>query len=343
MTTSLGFKKPLNMLENPIYPDIRKGPPRFVWSRKNWKVDVGDTLKELGSDPQHSLNDAVLVQSRDYNRFRYGISSHKDVVNKEFRPPLVTEEDLYSLTRVRRPAVVPRINPGTAEAGGYQAMNNHISEIDGYLTDRVQEGILRPGYYCPISMPDDNSILPDLNNKNPTISSNAGFNPSVNIDGLVDYSYDFKNNLPTISGNAGFNPSINIDGVVNYDYDLNSNRPTVAANAGYNPRVNIDGYNSMEGFEFDYHKPSLNMTVQNPSAYNFDRNNNFGMQSQNIKLQDKIADRVSGNLYTHMNHQYKSDMSRMYQPKMKGKKMNMNSGYGTRGQQITAGRPGMMM
>ena len=61
-----GLKKPLNMLQGPVYPDIRKAPPRFVWSRKHWNVDTGQTLKQVEDIPQF-FDSTVLFQSRDYN------------------------------------------------------------------------------------------------------------------------------------------------------------------------------------------------------------------------------------------------------------------------------------
>ena len=170
------LKKPLNMLEGPVYPSIQREPLRFVWSRKNWKVDVGRTLTETEHHPQLYEN-AVLYESRDHNRFTYGISSHKDVVNKAFRPPLIRPEDNEPLSRQRRKIVVPHINPGTADSStpSYRSQNDRPSGIESKLNDKIKEGQIRPTFYRPIDFPADNSILPDLELNLPKHSVSFGF------------------------------------------------------------------------------------------------------------------------------------------------------------------------
>ncbi len=67
------MKKPLNAIEVPTFPDIKKGPPRFQWSRKFWQADPGATLRDTEPFTQFYEN-AILVQSRDYNKTQYGSS-----------------------------------------------------------------------------------------------------------------------------------------------------------------------------------------------------------------------------------------------------------------------------
>ena len=169
------------MIENPVYPDIKKGPPRFVWSRKHWNVDTGATL--MATEPfTQMIENAVLAQSRDYNKTVYGQSSHRDIVNAEFRPPLISYyEDIGPLNRVptKIQALVPRINPTTSTDGGgtsgYLSKNDRPSAIEGALTDRVKKGDARPTFYAPYEVPQDNSVLPDLEAKLPAISLNSGW------------------------------------------------------------------------------------------------------------------------------------------------------------------------
>jgi len=180
-----GIKKPMNTLTNPIHVDIKKGPPQFRNSGKHWKVDPGRTLRELHTSgtTQH-YDHAVLTQSRDYNKTRYGQSSHKDVVNKAFRPPLIRMEDTMPLSRQPRKAVVPRINPGTSH-DGFQAQNTHKNNVTDHLTDRISEVVWDTGYYMPIDVPIDNSVLPDLQMKLPCHSKTAGFNTAIQFDAPV--------------------------------------------------------------------------------------------------------------------------------------------------------------
>jgi len=277
-----GQKKPLNLLEAPVYPDIKQTVPRFQWSRKFWQVDVGATMRDLEHRPQF-LNDAVLSQPRDYNQTVYGVSSHKDIVNAAFRPPLLDPyEDFYPLTRIpaTTKVIIPHINPGTDSDNGttgYRAKNNNPSGIEKSLTDRVSTGNWRPTFYAPIDQPIDNSVLPDLNTKNPPISAHSGWNmpvssapcKEVNLDyqqitPLINTGFEtsfrtrvtseledieLKSNRPAFSAGAGMNTPVMIDGEYNPVFDLKNGRPQVSADAGMNTPVMIDG--EMRQIELD--------------------------------------------------------------------------------------------
>ncbi len=175
-----GGRKPLNQLETPIYPDIRKGPPRFVWARKSWKVDTGRTMMQVEHIP-NSIENATLFQSKSYgSQYAYGKRPTRDVntVNKEFRPPLIDRDDVLPLSRIPRPLVTPFINPGTAhpDGSGFRDQNMMLpGNTVSFLTDRVKTGEMRPTHFCPLEMPEDNSVLPDLREKTPRTSASAGF------------------------------------------------------------------------------------------------------------------------------------------------------------------------
>ena len=160
-----GAKKPLNLLQNPIQPAIKQAPPRFVWSRKHWQVDAGATLRDTEANTQF-IDDAILAQSRDYNQTVYGVTSHRDVVNAEFRPPLISYyEDIGPLNRLPATlqAIIPHINPGTADhdggTGTYSSRNQRPSDIEKHITDRISTGEMRPTFYAPMDIPKDNSVL----------------------------------------------------------------------------------------------------------------------------------------------------------------------------------------
>ena len=267
----LGTKKPLNIIQAPVVPDIKQAVPRFVWSRKYWKVDEGRTLRALEGNTQLYEN-AVLVQPRDYNKTVYGISSHKDVVNKNFRPPLITRDDVLPQNRLPRKLVVPRINPGTANdtggTGGFEAQNGRPSDISKHLTNRVKDQEWRQTFYMPISAPEDNSILPDLVIKRPNYSADAGreLNKVINIQEDRDFEIIDKNvlaenkvnfkissgnempikiggsidsqdielieNRPSVSAASGFSGFLQ-NGSVREDFELLDNRPNVSAGSGY--------------------------------------------------------------------------------------------------------------
>jgi hypothetical protein len=171
-----GLKKPLNMMETPVFPDIRKAPPRFVDSGKAWKVSAGQVLLDTQDNTQF-YSDAILPLSRNSNDYIYGVSSGKTVVNKAFRPPLRTMEDDLPLSRQPRPAIVPRLNPTTTTLAGnnrFETQNETKPDMQKYITDKVKDAYIRPTMYLPMSTPVDNSVLPDLELKRPTASANSG-------------------------------------------------------------------------------------------------------------------------------------------------------------------------
>jgi len=247
-----GMKKPLNMIEAPVYPDIKKGPPRFVWSRKHWNVDTGATIRDAEPFTQFFEN-AVLAQSRDYNKTVYGQSSHKDIVNAAFRPPLLSYyEDIGPLTRVPATihAIIPHINPGTAGhdggTNGYVAKNERAADVMGALSDRIQGSEWRPTFFAPIEVPQDNSVLPDLETKLPPVSAHAGWIFPVNdmpVDRNIDLGDDKLQAIPIKSGYNG--GGLLIDGGNGFEnYQVFDNRPMYSASAGMNTPITINGETS---------------------------------------------------------------------------------------------------
>lgn len=180
-------KKPLNTIDTPIYPDIRRAPPRFVSARKHWTVDAGETLLGADSDQSTAMNSgAVLAMSRSANQTMYGQSSHRTTVNSNFRPP---EENVYldhgPLTRIPvrvLRSVTGRVNPGTtSDAGtsGFQAQNSRADDIPGALTDRVQLGRLRVNPDCVGTVDPGldrvgGRLEPTLSAKLPSVSADSG-------------------------------------------------------------------------------------------------------------------------------------------------------------------------
>ncbi len=234
-----GLKKPQNVIEGPMYPDIKKGPPIFVDAKKHWQVDTGAVLRESEHYDQ-LLNDAVLAQSRDYNRTVYGISSHRDVVNKNFRPPLLTAEDFEPLSRIRRKLTIPRVNPGTdTSTRGYLTQNSRPSNIGAHLTDRVKHGEWRPTFFCPIDMPEDNARLPVLKAPLPEYSTGAGMNTPARLDAPQQAPVLLHEEFtPLLDAGATF--PVHIDGDVVRIANLPRTLPAHAAHAGVNTPAALD-------------------------------------------------------------------------------------------------------
>jgi hypothetical protein len=267
-----GLKKPMNQLETPVYPDIKKSPGRFVWARKNWKVDTGETMKQVEHIPQMTEN-AVLFQSRDYNsQHAYGNYpkfNKGQWVNLEFRPPMQDRDDFLPLSRIPRPLTMPRINPGAAFSSGgssFSQQNMGMSQVGKFISDRVKEGEIRPTFFAPISMPDDNSVLPDLELKMPAVSAGAGFKfPNAANNGTIEddgrkYSSLSYNRAP-VSAVAGFNPSYTQDGPdARSNMEFGYARPQVSASAGHASRDMV-GLTPVD-MDLDYNRPQVSASAR---------------------------------------------------------------------------------
>ena len=229
-----GRKRPLNNLEVSIFPDIRKAPPRFVWTKKHWNVDVGRTLAEVEHTPFQ--DHAILYQSYDYGRqHAYGKHpTYNAFTNKEFRPPLIERDDILPLSRIPRPVTAIRINPGTANPTGNNAFadqQNMLQGIEKYISNRVKEGQIRPTFFSPMEMPVDNSILPDLETKLPPTSASASFSfPSIGKVDRPDLELPYKQFHPSVVSDV---TPIRLDArSALQDLDLRYNQPQVSASAG---------------------------------------------------------------------------------------------------------------
>ena len=359
-----GQKKPHNVIQGPIYPDIKRDPSGstgrtghlgFTWSRKHWNVDAGATLRDLEHNRQ-AYEHAVLAQSRAYNsQTRYGVSSHREAVNKNFRPPLVTVEDTEPLSRLRRFITVPRVNPGTADnesSLGFATQNQRPTGIPGHLTDRVKKGEWRPTFFCPVDGPLDNSVLPDLELTLPAHEARAGVNNPIQIDGEVKHVEDFAYTQPQGSVTAGTNVPLRMDGDQPLQHlVLDSKRPETWSHAGINTPIHIDGeqrqqldlpYNRPQGtttagmntpltissrdpreFQLEFNvKPDMQITT-NPSAEWMDINAQEATPDQVSKVQytlPQVSYTVPASTgYAHENHRSTADsIHRYYRQKLNG-------------------------
>ena len=271
-----GIKKPLNAIENPVFPDIKKAPPRFVWSRKHWQVDPGAVLRDTEPYVQF-IEPAILAQSRDYNKTVYGQSSHKEIVNANFRPPLIRQyEDLEPLTRIPAKVnpVLPHINPGTAGhdggTSGYTAKNQRSNDIESALTDRIKSGEMRPTFYAPMDVPIDNSVLPDLEAKLPPISVHSGWQfPSYNTQEHPEIDLG-EEKIEALPIQTGFTPSFTIDGPHGFEnYQAHENRPTYSATAGMNNPFEFNAPNSSESLELYRNLPETSVDAGMNTPYQF--------------------------------------------------------------------------
>jgi hypothetical protein len=210
------LKKPLNNIEMPVYGQFSGPAPRFYSSGKHWTVDVGRTIGQVEFMPE-KLDYALLAQQRDYSERIYGKSSHKDVVNKSFRPPLLTFEDTKPLNRIPRGFTVPHTNPSTVE-GGYHMQprdSQWLTEFTAsndkqhFTTERIKHGYTFPAsYYRPVHtnggiggvVPDAKVRLKRPSTSVNTIQSMTSFTPT---DHLGDSQLTLEQNREMVSVDSG--------------------------------------------------------------------------------------------------------------------------------------------
>lgn len=240
MTTYIpgaGIKRPLGILEAPVYPDIRRAPIEVRSAGKHWRVDSGRTLLSTESMPQF-VESAILAVPKDYATRSTGISSHKDVVNKNFRPPIIEPYLIAeSLTRQPRPATVPRINP---DATRWAMRNERMDDPSRFLTDLIKSGQLDSGVNIPYTdgvpdmpLPDLEMILPKTNiGCNPRMLALPAFDP-IKVDARAT-SAVIRNDYLPVSGTSVAHAPLSIDGKNAWeDMVLDDSRVNVSASAGY--------------------------------------------------------------------------------------------------------------
>ena len=252
------------MLQQPVYPDIKRQGPRYVRAKKHWTVDAGRAEMQVEHIPQ--LQEAAVLQ-QSYSHGSQGAYGKRPtrgelVVNKEFRPPLVGQEDQFPLSRLPRRTIIPNINPSGPEAANQSMVSG---EIEGFLTDRVKEGTGPVRYFKPMDAPLDNSVLPDLEFNMPQISASSGrvcvtrTAPDVNEGRVLD------ERRARISASAGYKGHTSEPERAAEGLELNYTNPQISASSGYRGATQT-GQSGMEGVELFYQTPQVSASAGSRST-----------------------------------------------------------------------------
>ncbi len=275
-----GLKKPLNMLEAPIYPDIKKAYPSFKSSGKHYVVDTGSTIIATEADTQ-IYDGAILAKSYRDNIDGYGQSSHQEKITV-FRPPLQSPyEDFGPLNRLptKVNAIVPRINPGTTnDAGGTNAfrVNNQTQqEVSKYISDRITTDSWQQTFFMPLDMPLDNSVLPNLQTTLPEYSASSGFESLLKFDAPRDIYYNDRalNEYKLHAyAHAGFEPDYNTAMYQQTDDNiiLPENLPKYSIHSGFSTENTRDGENALDNLSLEKTLPLYSTTAGYQSDFNQD-------------------------------------------------------------------------
>jgi hypothetical protein len=289
-----GLKKPLNVLQQPILPDIKQSYPRFVNSGKFWQVDVGETL--LGTETNTQLySDAVLSRSYRENIDKYGQSSHKERITV-FRPPLQSAyEDFEPLSRLPTKilTIVPRVNPGTTtDSGGttaYAVNNQQQQEVTRFITDRINTESWHQTYYMPLDTTLDNVVLPDLVTMLPAYSLTSGFQALATIDAPKN-DVIIEKNQPKMSTHSGYQTtfSMPLTEQTAIDMDLRDTTPITSMHSGYQSLYTSDGENRLNELELSNNLPMTSMSSGFQTPYNMDGETRL----DELELQEQLTSRL---------------------------------------------------
>jgi len=277
-----GIKKPTNMMQNPIYPDIRKGPIQFKNSGKYWKVDVGQTLLDTEPNTQ-IIEDAILAKSYRDNIDKYGQSSYQEKITV-FRPPLQNAyEDFGPLNRLptKLHAITPYINPGTVTDGSgttaFAAYNQTIQDVSRFIADKITTPSWRNTYHMPMESAIDTSILPDLVTTIPSYSVSSGYVSNVNIDAPKQVRLSEVQKVET-SAHSGYSPNYNtsLNDQTSSLLNLHETIPQTSAHSGFKAPYTTNVETRLDELEFNTTLPSRSVSSGMHSDYTVDGDNRMG-------------------------------------------------------------------
>lgn len=297
------LKRPLNALEAPVYPEFKARMPIFRWAGKNWKAKAGEIVRDTEHD-QNLYSYAVLTQPRDYNQRVYGISSERDPVNLNFRPPLRTMEDDLPLSRQPRPLVVPRINPGLSGDGGqlgWGVQNMSISGMEKFLTDRVKGLDIFPTAHCPYEIGLHDGLypttLPDLEVHLPL--TNVGMNDALMLGrGTGGYTADAPPDMGVerftreedklqLAGDPGRSyGGFTVNGMTGLEnLELDRKLPEHSLHSGINPQYTVTPLSGLENTTLERNIPGYSVTAgANAGGLTLTPTSGF----ENIQLETKL-------------------------------------------------------
>lgn len=228
-------KAPLNALENPVYPDIKRGPPRRIHIRPKWTVDADREATEGIIDHPELYAHAILEHDYSESKFKYGRMNpdHTLVVNENFRPPPDDLEDYLPLSRMKVGTVAVRTNPG---GGYYKAQNTSLAEVNSYLSDRVKSATSVPTIEVKLSLPIEapRSLDRQPEDTLPTFSTSSGGKYRGASSHLAVREMELEEKTPRTGASAGYRTRLTPS--EDYDRPLSSvaskEVPTYSVSAG---------------------------------------------------------------------------------------------------------------
>lgn len=246
-------KKPLNMIEAPIYPDIRKAPPKVKTAGKHWTVDVGLSGIAYGV---HDPFDKVAILAQDYDANTRGKTSMRSIVNATLRPPPVDLTQSFALHKI--PVRMVSAIRGREFNGAPSEFHSHDpadlvnqSQIRKAITDRIKSIEVSSGYSSDYKT-STKDMLPNVHEKVlelnlPSISVSSGYSNTYDLTELDSsgYNKELVANLPSTSVTSGFSHIAIDDNLNGVAVDL---KPTTKM--GFADTSGYEGYSHIDVSEY---------------------------------------------------------------------------------------------
>ena len=216
-------------------PTILRDPPKSVHTKKKERVEMGDVNFMIRSDDSR-INEGISYLARGINPMvdisysNYGgngakltsmptlqaTNPYKVIKDGAFRPPIMTQEDLLPLSRMRRPETSATTNPGVSTLGGFVAPNlqNNVdltTVANAIDVKKINYLSIRPSATFNISLPIDVDVFGEKAINRNKLQFSHYANPSTN---LFEQSEYVQNSDKSIVNDAINDKNLKIENVL---------------------------------------------------------------------------------------------------------------------------------
>jgi hypothetical protein len=192
-------------------PTILREPPKSIHTKKKERVEMGDVTYMIRNDDSR-INESISYIARGVNPMvdvsysNYGgngaklttmatptaTNPYKIIKDGAFRPPIMTQEDLLPLSRMRRPETSATTNPGISTIGGFVAPNlqNNVdltTVSNAIDVKKINYLSIRPSATFNISLPIDVDVFGNRAIQKNKLQFSHYANPSTNLFDVPDY------------------------------------------------------------------------------------------------------------------------------------------------------------
>uniref|UniRef100_A0A6C0I733 Uncharacterized protein n=1 Tax=viral metagenome TaxID=1070528 RepID=A0A6C0I733_9ZZZZ len=192
-------------------PNILRDPPKSIHTKKKERVEMGDVSYMIRNDDSR-INEGISYLARGVNPMvdvsysNYGgngaklttmatptaTNPYKVIKDGAFRPPIMTQEDLLPLSRMRRPETSATTNPGISTLAGFVTPNlqNNVdlaTVSNAIDVKKINYLSIRPSATFNISLPIDVDVFGNRAIQKNKLQFAHYANPSTNLFDVPDY------------------------------------------------------------------------------------------------------------------------------------------------------------